>query len=229
MENTYWPIFDLRIRSERVELRLPSDEDLVVLARLAAKGVHDPSTMPFLKPWTDQPSPNLERGLLQWGWRHRARWSANDWTFGCCVSVDGEIVGVQDLMATNFAVTRGAKTGSWLGREHQGQGIGKAMREAMLSFAFGELDASVLFSGGFPDNDPSLGVSRALGYEETGRSPSQRRGEPAEVVDMKLERSVWEARTHEKVEVTGFESCRDFFIESPTSPTGESFTSSARG
>jgi hypothetical protein len=103
------------------------------------------------------------------------------------------------------------------------------MRDAMLSFAFGELDASVLFSGGFPDNDPSLGVSRALGYEETGRSPSQRRGEPAEVVDMKLERSVWEARTHEKVEVTGFESCRDFFIESPTSPTGESFTSSARG
>jgi RimJ/RimL family protein N-acetyltransferase len=143
--------------------------------------------------------------------------------------VDGEIVGVQDLMATNFAANREAKTGSWLGRAHQGQGIGKAMREAMLSFAFRDLDASVLFSGGFPDNDSSLGVSGALGYEEFGRSPSQRRGEPAEVVDMKLERSAWEARTHERVEVTGFENCRDFFIESPTSPTGESFTSSSRG
>jgi hypothetical protein len=67
---------------------------LIDLARLAAQGIHDPATMPFLKAWTDEPSPVLERGLLQWGWRHRANWTANDWTLSCAVVVDGEIVGV---------------------------------------------------------------------------------------------------------------------------------------
>ncbi len=223
MENPFWPLFDLRIRTERLELRLPTDDDLVALARLATQGVHDPSTMPFLKPWTDQPSPLLERGLLQWGWRHRARWQANDWTFATCVSVDGVIVGVQDLMATNFAATRTAKTGSWLGLAHQGRGLGTAMREAILTFAFRDLEASALLSGGFLDNDASLGVSRALGYEETGHSPAHRRGELTEVLDLKLDRATWEARSLPKVEVMGFEACRDFFIASPTSPVGEAF------
>jgi RimJ/RimL family protein N-acetyltransferase len=214
MENPYWPLFDLRIRTERVELRPPNDEDLVVLARLAAQGIHDPATMPFLKAWTDEPSPVLERGLLQWGWRHRAHWSVQDWTLGCAVLVDGEIVGVQDLMAKDFATTRQAKSGSWLGRRHQGQGIGKEMREAIVAFAFTSLDAVTLFSGGFPDNDASLGVSRSLGYEEVGLSPALRRGVETEVLELKLERAVWEARPHPRVEVTGLEGCLDFFIGS---------------
>jgi RimJ/RimL family protein N-acetyltransferase len=147
--------------SKRTRRVASSDDDLVVLAQLAQKGVHDPSTMPFLQPWTDQPSPLLERGVLQWGWRHRSRWSAKSWNLNCVVLVDEEIVGVQDLMATDFATTSEAKTGSWLGLAHQGHGIGSAMREAMLSFAFLHLDAQAMLSGGFPDNEASLGVSRA--------------------------------------------------------------------
>jgi RimJ/RimL family protein N-acetyltransferase len=216
MVNPYWPLFDLRIRTERVELRPPNDEDLVVLARLAAQGIHDPATMPFLKAWTDEPSPVLERGLLQWGWRHRAHWTTSDWTLGFAVRVDGEIVGVQDLMAKDFASTREAKTGSWLGRRYQGRGIGKAMREAIVSFAFTSLDATTLFSGGFPDNAASLGVSRSLGYEEVGLSPALRRGVETEVLELKLERAVWEARAHPTVEVMGLEECLDFFIAPPT-------------
>jgi RimJ/RimL family protein N-acetyltransferase len=212
MENRYWPLFDLRIRSERVELRLPNDDDLVILAELASKGIHDPETMPFLKPWTDAPSPQLERGLLQWGWRHRARWDANDWTLGCAVVVDNVIVGVQDLMAIDFSANREANTGSWLGRQYQGQGIGKAMREATLSFAFDSLGAVNMNSGGFPDNDASLSVSRALGYHEVGHYGALRRGVEAKVLKMSLERTAWESRSHSDVEVTGFEDCRDFFL-----------------
>ena len=81
MGNPYWPLFDLRIRTPRVEIRLPNDDVLVELTRLALKGVHDPNVMPFLHPWTDEPSPQLERGMLQWGWRHRAEWSSNNWSF----------------------------------------------------------------------------------------------------------------------------------------------------
>ena len=212
MENRYWPLFDLRIRCERVELRPPNDDDLVALAELASKGIHDAATMPFLKPWTDAPSPLLERGLLQWGWRHRARWDAHDWTLACAVVVDEVIVGVQDLFAVNFPAVREATTGSWLGRQYQGQGIGTAMRETILSFAFESLGASTMFSGGFPDNEASLGVSRSLGYEEVEQYWAPRRGVEEKVLRMALNRATWDSRSHPEVEVTGLEGCLDFFV-----------------
>lgn len=214
MGNPYWPLFDLRIRTQRVEIRLPDDDALEELARLALRGVHDPALMPFLHPWTDAASPEIERGMMQWGWRHRATWSPSDWTFGGAVFVDGEAAGVQSLMAVDFTALRSVKTGSWLGLAHQGQGIGKEMRSAILHFAFEVLGAVEAESGGFPDNESSLGVSRALGYEEKGRRSVSRRGVPTEMIDLRLKRSKWRETSHPEVEVEGFEECRDFFIPS---------------
>ncbi len=216
MEHPYWPLFDLRIRTARVEIRLPDDDDLVALARLAAKGVHDPSTMPFLVPWTDSPSPLLERGMLQWGWRHRAEWAVDDWSFNGAVVVNETIVGVQALLATNFTAERVVSTGSWLGLEFQGRGIGKEMRAAILFFAFEGLGAQRADSGGFPDNAPSLGVSRSLGYVETGRHRVLRRGESAETLELTLDRSTWERGEHLDVVLTGLEACLNFFIAPDT-------------
>jgi len=214
MESAYWPLFDLRIKSERVEIRLPNDEVLVKLARLAATGIHDPAMMPFLHPWTDEPSPSLERGLMQWGWRHRAEWTPNHWTFNGAVFIEDEVVGVQSLMADDFAAERSVKTGSWLGRAHQGRGIGKEMRTAILSFAFDTLGAREALSGGFVDNEASLKVSRALGYEENGRRTIDRRGVATEMVDLRLDVSKWRQSLRTAAEVMGFEECRDFFIDS---------------
>lgn len=216
MENPFWPLFDLRIRTRHVEIRLPSDDDLTELARLALKGIHDPAFMPFLHPWTDEHSPELERGLLQWGWRHRAAWSPNDWSFNGAVLVDGEFAGVQSLMAKDFATLRSVKTASWLGTAHQGQGIGKEMRSAVLHFAFEGLDAVEAHSGGFIDNESSLAVSRALGYEEIGRRTVLRRGLPTELIDVRLDRSKWRQAEHPQVDVIGLEECRDFFVASAT-------------
>jgi len=213
MENVYWPLFDLRIRTSRVEIRLPNDDDLVALARLAAKGVHDPAKMPFLFPWTDEPSPLLEQGMLKWGWRHRAEWTSNNWNFNGAVFVGRDVVGVQSLMATDFATQRKVKSGSWLGLEHQGHGIGREMRTAILSFAFDELGTLEAHSGGFIDNESSLKVSHALGYAETGRRTVLRRGVPTELLEMTLEKSQWIRSPHTTVDVTGFDKCRDFFIE----------------
>jgi RimJ/RimL family protein N-acetyltransferase len=217
MGNPYWPLFDLRIRTSRLEIRLPNDDDLVDLALLATKGVHDPATTPFLYPWTDESSPLLEQGMLQWGWRHRAEWTSNRWTFNGAVFVDGEVVGVQSLTATDFANLRVVKSGSWLGLEHQHQGIGKEMRTAIIYFAFEELQAREAHSGGFIDNETSLRVSRALGYEETSRKTVLRRGVPAELIEVQLQRTKWNQMPHVTVEVTGLEECRDFFIAPDTS------------
>jgi RimJ/RimL family protein N-acetyltransferase len=115
-------------------------------------------------------------------------------------------------MAADFTALRSVKTGSWLGVAHQGTGIGKEMRTAMLHFAFEALGALEAHSGGFIDNESSLGVSRALGYEEKGRRTVSRRGIPTEMIELRLDRSRWRETPHPDVEIHGLEECMDFFL-----------------
>jgi RimJ/RimL family protein N-acetyltransferase len=128
------------------------------------------------------------------------------------VFVDGEVVGVQSLMAIDFAALRTVKTGSWLGLAYQGRGIGEEMRTAMLHFAFEGLGALEAHGGGFIDNTSSLKVSRVLGYKDNGQRTVLRRGIPAEMFELRLARSTWEQTEHSAVEISGFEDCREFFI-----------------
>jgi RimJ/RimL family protein N-acetyltransferase len=79
-------------------------------------------------------------------------------------------------------------TGSWLGKEWQGQGLGTEMRAAVLQLAFGGLAADVAVSGAVAGNPQSLGVSRKLGYEVVGAHMVSPRGEPLEHTDVELRR-----------------------------------------
>lgn len=110
-----------------------------------------------------------------WWWSQRAHWDPADWTFTGAVFVDGKPVGVQDIAAERFATRRAVTTGSWLGRSHQGQGLGKEMREAAFHPAFEGLGALEAHTSAFPDNEPSLGVTRSLGYAENGHDAIIRR------------------------------------------------------
>ena len=59
-----WPLFQLRIRSEHLVLRLPLDEDLPDLLALAKAGIHPPDEMPFGVAWTDD---HLRRDPVEGG------------------------------------------------------------------------------------------------------------------------------------------------------------------
>jgi RimJ/RimL family protein N-acetyltransferase len=209
MGHPYWPLFDLRVRTPRLELRPPDDELAVDIARVAAAGIHDPDTMPFLIPFSDQPSPRLERSSLQFIWRSRAEWTPEKWALPLAVVVDGQVVGVQGVDAEQFSVLRTVKTGSWLGRQHQGQGIGKEMRAAILHLVFDGLGADVAYSGAWHDNEQSLGVSRALGYEENGDVVLSRRREAARQILLKLPREKWQRR--DDIVIEGLEPCLELF------------------
>ena len=209
MAHPYWPLFDLRVRTPRLEVRLPRDEELAELAALAAAGVHDPETMPFAIPWTDAASPELEREALRWWWRQRAEWVPGAWTLTGGVFEGGRIVGVQDLSARDFATTRVVKTGSWLGMAYQGRGIGTEMRAAVLHLAFAGLGALEAHSAAWHDNPASLAVSRKLGYRENGCELTARRGRPERMVNLRLERDWWTPR--DDITIEGLEPCRELF------------------
>lgn len=211
MEYPVWPLYELRLRTPDLELRLPTEDELVRLCRVARAGVHDPAEMPFTVPWTDQPSPRFEREFVKYHWGIRASWSPERWHLELAVFHAGEPIGFQSLGASDFAILRGVRTGSWLGLPFQGRGFGKQMRTAVLHLAFAELGAVAAHSGAFADNPASIAVSRALGYEPNGVGRKAPRGEPRDMVYLRLTRQRWDARRHCEVEVTGLAGCRDLF------------------
>ena len=203
-----WPFFGLRINTPRLELRLPTDADLEALVELARNGVHDPATMPFTTPWTDLPSPDFERGALQYWWQCRAELSPQRWDLAFAVEHQGELVGVQNLTSSEFPDLRTAETGSWLGIDHQGRGIGKEMRAAIVAFAFENLGALSITSSAFIDSVASQKVSLATGYEPNGFDVVLRRGERAQRIHYVLTRDRWlSTRVDVAVRVSGFEAC----------------------
>ena len=203
-----WPLFDLRVRTQRLELRYVDDELACALALLAAQGVHDPASMPFSIPWTDVEPPQQQLNTMQFYWRSRAELSPSAWNINLAVIVGGEVVGSTALIAHDFPILRQFETGSWLGRAHQGRGLGKEMRAASLQLGFAGFGARWATTGAWADNGPSLGVTHALGYEPQGSRRSVRRGAGATMLGYEMSRERWQASVRrDDIVLDGVEPC----------------------
>ncbi|GAB3914341.1 GNAT family protein [Kibdelosporangium lantanae] len=197
-----WPLHNLVLRTPRLELRPDDDAGLRELVDEGRRGVHPPDYMPFTVPWTDNP----EHEWLQYHWLMRASLKPAEWRLNFLVRLDGRVIGNQGLEGNDFAVTRQATTGSWLGQRHQGKGYGTEMRAAVAMFAFDHLRATRMMSDAFEDNPSSLGVSRKLGYVPDGTQVLARRGRPATNVRLLLTDETFK-RPSWQLEVTGLEAC----------------------
>ncbi|NND83696.1 MAG: GNAT family N-acetyltransferase [Acidimicrobiia bacterium] len=202
-----WPFFGIRLRTRHLELRLLTEAEQIGLIELSSRGIHDPTWMPFGVPWTDLPEGEFERESMRHFWKGRAEWSPGQWSLNFGVFGHSGLVGVQEIAARDFGVLRTVETGSWLGKDHQGKGIGKEMRAAVLAFAFEGLDAALAISGAWHDNEPSRAVSRALGYEPDGWTLMDRRGEAERHERFRITREGWEANRYCDVTLVGVEPC----------------------
>jgi RimJ/RimL family protein N-acetyltransferase len=176
---TALPLLGLRITAGPVELRGVTDDLVGPLAELAIRGVHDPDYMPFFVPWSTAPAAEMPRNMAQFHWGQRAGFSVQKWAMDLAVFYDGELVGSQGFGTRDYLITRVGETGSWLGREFHGRGIGTAMRKVICAFIFDHLGADYITSSAYSDNPASLGVSRKCGYRENGVSILNRMGKPA--------------------------------------------------
>ncbi|WP_210648645.1 GNAT family N-acetyltransferase [Nocardioides sp. SYSU D00065] len=175
-----FPPLGLTIEAGPLVLRGISDDVLAELCDLAVGGIHDPAVMPFSVPWTDAPPEQLARNTAAYHWRARAEFRPDAWGLHLAVFHDGQLVGTQAFETSDYLVTRTGETGSWLGRQFHGRGIGTAMRQVVCAFAFDHLGAAAVTSGAFLDNPASLAVSRKLGYRPNGiRRLKRREGELA--------------------------------------------------
>jgi len=175
---TALPLLALRVTAGPVELRGVTDDLLGPLADLATD-IHDPDFMPFSFPWSLTPAPEMPRNVAQYHWGKRASFSPAQWSADLAVFYDGELVGCQGFITRDYLVTRCGETGSWLNRRFQGRGIGTAMRQVICAFIFDHLDAELITSSAFADNQSSLAVSRKTGYTDNGLERCSRMGKPA--------------------------------------------------
>src|SRR5262245_30782767 len=114
------PLFDLRLRTPRLDLRLPGERELEQLRQDALAGVHPPKFMRFTIGWTDEPELGT---FLDYHETRRREWRPEAWHLELGVWLDGELVGVQAVTATDFVTTRLVSTGSWLGERFQRRGV----------------------------------------------------------------------------------------------------------
>lgn len=203
----HFPLVGLRLTTPRLELRLPSPEELADLADLAAGGIHDPDVTPFIVQWTDAPPAAVARSAIQYYWRQMGAWTPRDWSLNLTVFCDGVVVGQQSVAARDLTITREVYTGSWLGRRYQGQGIGTEMRAAVLHLAFAGLDAEEAVSGAFEHNLASLSVSRKLGYQPDGRRRQAIRERMIVEHRLRLTRAAWERHRTITVSIEGLPPC----------------------
>jgi RimJ/RimL family protein N-acetyltransferase len=131
-----WPVMGIKVRTSAVELSVPDQDTLEALARLASEGIYDPQNHYLPRTpvggWEDVDPREAERRFLRYFWASFADWRPDRWNLLLAATSDGDIVGVQEIGAQHFEVTRTVSTGSWIGRRYQGAGHGKAMREAVL-------------------------------------------------------------------------------------------------
>lgn len=212
MGHPYWPMFDLEVSTPRLAMVPIDDEMGVALAALAARGIHPPDFMPFKHPWSRAESPALERHALQFYWRCRAEMTPERWNINFAIVVDGEVVGSSGLMGNHFPRLRQFESGSWLGRDFQGRGIGKEMRLATLTLGFVGFGAEWATTGAWHDNAASIGVTRSLGYSAAGHRRAIRDDEHGDtLVGFEMPRSHFDEhlRRHD-IELVGIDAARDF-------------------
>src|SRR3712207_3591917 len=95
-------LFALRLRTERVELRLPRERDLLDLADLAADGGHCEDVMPFPDACSDRSGLDRPGCLLRGQWQRWSPGTPQDWTLEFAVVLDGRAIGTQGIAARDF-------------------------------------------------------------------------------------------------------------------------------
>lgn len=211
------PLYRLRIRSKRLELRLAAPDELPRLGGAAAAGIHRPDERPYLgRPgqtsWVLLPPEDRSRAVVLQQFEAIGSWKPSKWVLPLTVFAAGEPIGVQVVYAEHFALTREVATSSWLTLAAHGKGYGTEMRAAVLSFALDTLSAATALTRSFDDNAAACRISEKLGYVPDGVEISAREDGRAHVARrFRLAAEDWHARPHPSVTVSGFDSAASWF------------------
>jgi RimJ/RimL family protein N-acetyltransferase len=190
-----WPLHRLVLRTPDLELRGMTEAWAEELAQRVPADLESHPALAHFSPGAD---------VLQAYWRNAGLWLPTDWVAEFVVLHAGTAIGLQALEGKDFAVRREVDTHSWLVPSARGRGLGRQMRAAVLTLAFEHLGAETAVTEAWADNAASLGVSRSLGYVDSG---SEARADGRVMHHLRL--TSWAPPW--PVEVSGLEACLPLF------------------
>jgi len=205
-----WPFEELTLTGQELVLRPVRDAHLGRLIEVFPDDFDLDPTYPPLP--GVPPAEDRERRFVQSIWRHRGCWSVDEWALDFGVWRGDEPIGIQTLEGTRFRTDRTVDTSSWIAKPFRGKGFGIQARASVLAFAFGHLGTRQAITSAVTSNHASLGVSRHLGYRDTGVRPHDTGAGIVDLQHLALTQDDWagsDARAH--VEIRGFGPCRAFF------------------
>lgn len=204
-------MFGLEVRTPRLVLRYPDDEDALALAELGALGVHDADATPFSIQWTSVPPPHQQRNTLAFLWDQRSTAQREDWHLPLVTVVDGEVAARR--------VCRRCR-GPCFARWAPGHGSGGRTRAGASAPRCGPLrwtSRSPASARCAPPpvhgrtTRPSLAVTRRLGYRPNGEVRGVGKGEAVLMRRFAMDRAVWEANRHGDIGLVGAEAVAELF------------------
>lgn len=208
MEN--YPVLGVRVRTPKLELWGATDELLDQLAPVVRAGKTHAEPPPYDDPMSFyEADPDLRVAKwLQAIWRGRGKVNPDAWRLYFVVIVDGQPVGMQDLIGVDFSTLGTVASFSWLSVDQRGRGLGHEMREAILHLAFEGLGAKEASSDAFVDNSGSNAISRDLGYQPNGSDWATRQGEPALLTRWRLSRDTFQHRRRDDIRLHNVDACK---------------------
>jgi RimJ/RimL family protein N-acetyltransferase len=199
----------VQVHAPTLSLLGASDALLERLVPIVRKGVATEPPWPFDDPMSlYKESPEREWSWLRGIWSGRGKVSESFWRLYFVVVLDGEPVGMQDLIGQEFSDFGTVTTFSWLSPDVRRRGLGREMRQAVLHLAFDGFGAREAESEAFFDNHASNRVSAALGYQPNGVNHATRRGEAAELNRWRLTRDQWLPTRRSDITLVGVPECR---------------------
>jgi RimJ/RimL family protein N-acetyltransferase len=212
-----YPPLNVQIHTPTLSLLGATDALLERLLPIVRKGVATEPPWPFDDPMSlYKDSPDREWSWLRSIWSGRGKVNESFWRLYFVVVIDEEPVGMQDLIATDFATFGTVQSFSWLSPDIRRRGLGREMRHAILHLAFEGLGARRACSDAFADNVASNRVSAALGYQPNGIDWATRREEPADLHRWLLTREQWQAIRRDDITLHSVEDCRPVLGIRPT-------------
>ncbi len=185
-------LYEITIKTPKLELRLPNSSDAEELAQVLTNGIQKENEPHFMEENLYGKSvEDNTKWLREFIGKSIKEWNKEDWHIPFAVFYKGKVIGLVTMFSHNFPITQGYGISYWIGLQYQGHGLGTEAFQALLFFGFVGLGAQEAYAGAYSDNIPSLHLMEKLGFVFNGEYWMARQGKAIKDRRMRLPKENW--------------------------------------
>lgn len=205
-----YPQYRLIIKTPRLELKIPTELEILDLAKVAEEGIQIPDEPHFQdESLYNKPAEIIKLNLVESIIHNIQDWDKDNWQLPLGVFYENKPIGMQTIYAKQFPIARGFGCGYWIGLKYQGKGFGTEILKAILAFGFDGLNAREAYLGAWADNSASIHIMEKIGFIPNGEYWLERDGKATKDKRMRLPKEHWNKQND--VVFEGLDSCTELF------------------